>query len=424
MVVRRVSIRCIQPAPYNPRKELRPEHAEYQRLLRSMDEFGCVEPLIWNRRTGHLVGGHQRFQILLAKGATDVEVSVVDLPLEKEKALNVALNKIAGDWDDKKLAIVLEEIAQLPDIDLEVTGFDANDLGELLEEVRGPSSDEPESFDPDAALDPDRPAITQPGELLALGPHRVLCADATDPLAYRALLGKESARLLFCDPPYNVSYDSRQRPTAPKRATPKRRWSAIRSDSMSPSKYANWFRRFARSAADSLDPGSSFYIWHGHACFGLLHDSLREVELRPSCVLTWAKESFALGFGDYNEQTEFALYGHKLGAKRRFFGPKNETTLWSIHRDPTAAYQHPTQKALQLAERALRNSSRTGEIVLDPFLGSGTTLIAAARTGRRGFGLEIEPKYCDVIVRRYLALVGESADKKLMRRFSIAETAR
>lgn len=423
MVVRSVPISRIEPAPYNPRKNLRPEDPSYQRLLRSMDEFGCVEPLIWNKKTSHLVGGHQRFQILVAKGATEVEVSVVDLPLKKEKALNLALNRISGAWDEKKLAEVLDEITKTPEIDLEVTGFDLPDVEQLLEKLHAPDPPGDDSLDVDRELAHTSAPTTKLGDLIALGPHRLFCGDATDPKSYAMLLQGELAEMLFADAPYNVAYDAAARPN-PKRATPKS-WSAIQSDDLSPRRYAEWFLRFAQACTPHLAPGGAFYFWHGHANFGLLHEVLREVDLHPSCVITWAKETFSPGFADYNQQTEFCLHGWKRGARHRFFGPKNETTLWSLPRDPTRTYQHPTQKALPLAERAIRNSSKTAEVVLDPFLGSGTTLIAAARKGRRCFGIEIEPKYCDVVVRRFAALVGEKGiDPKLAKRYRINEVAR
>ncbi len=131
-----IPIDRINPAPYNPRRDLQPGDPDYEKLARSIDEFGCVEPLVWNRRTGHLVGGHQRFKVLLARGATEVEVSVVDLPPDREKALNIALNKISGDWDPRKLAELLDELVQVPDFDVELTGFDLPDADALIAEVQ------------------------------------------------------------------------------------------------------------------------------------------------------------------------------------------------------------------------------------------------------------------------------------------------
>ncbi len=148
MQIQRVSIKQINPAPYNPRVDLKPGEPAYEKLKRSIDEFGCVEPLVWNRRTGNLVGGHQRFKVLIERGLTEVDVSVVDLPPEKEKALNVALNKIQGDWDQQKLAELLEELTKTPDFDVESTGFDLPDIKELIAEVLH-QSPEDEDFDPE-----------------------------------------------------------------------------------------------------------------------------------------------------------------------------------------------------------------------------------------------------------------------------------
>lgn len=425
MLVQRIPIARIKPAAYNPRRSLRPEDPEYQRILRSLDEFGLVEPLVWNKKTGNLVGGHQRFQILLAQGHERVSVSVVHLPLAKEKALNVALNRIGGRWDERKLADLLDEIVKMADVDVEITGFDMPDVEELLARVSGKDGDDDESFDPAAALEDSHSAITKPGELIELGPHRLLCGDATKPADYAALLRGERGALLFSDPPYGVRYDSTQRPTAPRENRKGPRWRPIAGDALSPQHYAKWFASFASTCADSLAPGASFYLWNGHSNFGLTHEVMRRLGFHVSTVITWSKESFSPGFGDYSEQTEFALYGWKKGQPHRFFGPKNESTLWSISRDRTGTYKHPTQKALPLAERAIRNSSLPGDLVLDPFLGSGTTLIAAARKGRRCFGIEIEPKYCDVIVRRFIALTGpKTVSAKLLKRYGAGAGAR
>ena len=165
-----VSITRINPAPYNPRRDLKPGDPEYEKLAKSMDEFGCVEPLVWNIRTGHLVGGHQRFKILKEHGETDLQVSVVDLPVDREKALNIALNKISGDWDEQKLAELLQEMVQTPELDEELTGFDLGEAEDLIDEILDDGrSGQTETFDIDAALDAAGPWVTQPGDLILLG---------------------------------------------------------------------------------------------------------------------------------------------------------------------------------------------------------------------------------------------------------------
>lgn len=238
---------------------------------------------------------------------------------------------------------------------------------------------------------------------------------------------------MFTDPPYNVNYYGGNRPT-PRKARPKkcRSWDRIYMDDLSQDKYEEWLGRVLRNMLAALAPSAAFYVWNGHRQFGPMYTLLTAAGAHVSCVITWAKENFAIGFGDYCQQTEFCLYGwrsHRKSAGRnsahRWYGPANESTLWQIHRDRTRDYRHPTQKPLALAERALRNSSRRGECVLDPFLGSGTALIAAKRLERRCVGLEIDPRYCDAIVRRYLAFVGpERAPGYLVARYGLPSNDR
>ena len=426
MTIRKIPIGRINPAPYNPRRDLKPDDAQYQHLVSSMDEFGYVAPLVWNERTGHLVGGHQRFKVLLAQGNLEIDVSVVNLSLNQEKALNIALNKVAGDWDDDKLASLLAELTAIPEFDVEVTGFDMPDVEQLLATLSRGDELDPEQFDVASELAKNLPTVTQKGELLELGlhgEHRVLCGDATKAADLRRLMGEHRAALCHTDPPYGVNYDRRNRPTN-KAARPELAASAIPNDDLTPKQYRRWFAKVVAVMADSLQAGAPFYFWNSHKNFGMMHDLLTEHGCKVAAVITWGKESFSPGFGDYNEQVEYCLYGWKGGARHRWYGPKNASTLWRIHRDRTHLYRHPTQKPLELAERAVRNSSKAGDIVFDAFLGSGTTLIACARLGRRCFGLEIDPRYCDCIVRRYIALAGERAvSTTIAERYRLKEVA-
>lgn len=179
MIIKRVDIKQINAAPFNPRQDLKPDDAEYQKLLRSLDTFGCVEPLVWNQRSGYLVSGHQRLKILLARGDTEIDVSIVDLSSGQERALNIALNKISGEWDWDKLSELLAGLIDTPDIDVALTGFDLPEIEELIADF------DDEEEDPDAedtGLDTSGPSITQPDDLIELGlhgEHRLFCADAT-----------------------------------------------------------------------------------------------------------------------------------------------------------------------------------------------------------------------------------------------------
>ena len=428
MLIRKISITKINPAPYNPRKDLKLDDTEYQKLLKSIDEFGYVDPLIWNKQTGNLVGGHQRFKILLAKGITEIDVSVVDLSVEKEKALNIALNKISGQWDKDKLSSLLDELCQIPSFDVELTGFDLPEIENLVAETLS-AMDTEEDFDVDAELAKDLPTITKPGDIIELGmhgEHRLICGDVTKTTDVSALLCQFRCQLCHTDPPYGVSYDRRNRPTSKKQKDKidpdQARSMKLQNDDLTPNRYKTWFSKVSDTINEAIVPGAAYYIWNSHKNFGLMHNLLSERNFKISCVLTWAKESFSPNFSDYNEQVEFCLYGWKGGARHNWYGPNNESTLWRINRDRTKLYNHPTQKALDLAERAIRNSSKQGDIVFDPFLGSGTSLIASARLGRRCFGMEIEPKYCDIIIRRYIATAGkDSISKKIAQKYCIEE---
>ena len=205
MDIQKIPAARLNPAAYNPRKDLKPGDREYEKLKRSIVEFGYVEPVIWNRRTGNVVGGHQRLKVLVDMGQTEIDCVVVDLDLRREKALNVALNKIQGDWDEEKLASLMAEF-DAADFDVSLTGFEASEVDALLNRFYSHEAQEDE-FDADAAREQiaeDGGPVTQPGSLWALGEHRLLCADPTGAEAYEKLLGNERAQCAVTSPPVDA----------------------------------------------------------------------------------------------------------------------------------------------------------------------------------------------------------------------------
>ena len=404
MEIHRIPVSRINPAPYNPRQDLKPGDPAYERLKQSLTQFGCVEPLVWNRRTGHLVGGHQRFKILLEQGIAEVDVSVVDLPLEQEQVLNIALNKIVGDWDEAKLAALLQELTQVPDFDVGLTGFDLPEISELFDRQKELQEDD---FDTEATVAGIETPVTQLGDLIELGPHRVLCGDSTKQEDFLRLLGSERVALVHTDFPYNVNYAGGARPNPNTRPKRSRQWERIYSDNMPQGEYERWMGQVLSNIKQALRPGAAVYFWQGHRQFPPMYHILLDLEFHVGCVICWLKESAAITYADYAFQTEQCLYGWLTGAAHYWAGPAVESNVWQIKRDPTKTYVHPTQKPIALAQRAIRNSSQRGDLVLDCFLGSGSTLIAAESLERRGYGLEIDPKYGDAIVRRYIAFVGK-----------------
>ena len=399
MQLEMIAVERINPAPYNPRKDLQPGDSEYEKLKRSMEEFDCVEPLVWNRRTGNLVGGHQRLKILLARGDREVACSVVDLPSEREKALNLALNKISGDWDREKLASLLDELTQIPEFDVELTGFELPEVSKLLDEFLVSGGEGDDGFDVEAELEAIDEPETKPGELIELGPHRVLCGDSTRHEDVARLMGERQAGLVFTDPPYAVDYRGGRvgKEWSHKiRRDGERYW-----DEMDSGSYKALLESSLAYASEFSDEKAPLYLWFASARISEVIEVLRRTGWQQRNLIVWVKNTFAGSlYAQYKHRYEPVFYCHKKGKAPRWFGPTNETTVWE-HKKPSKNEGHPTIKPLALAERAVRNSSARGEVVLDLFLGSGTTLVAAERMGRVCYGMEKEPRYCDLVRKRY-----------------------
>lgn len=405
MNIKKIPINQINPAPYNPRIDLKPGHPVYEQLKKSIKELGYVVLLVWNMRTKTLISGHQRLKVLIDLGYTEVDAVVVDLPLDKEKVLNLALNRIQGGWDEVKLAEVLSELSEIPEFDVGITGFDQPDISALFDRVQ--EAKDGDDFDVEAEVNNISESVTQKGDLIHLGLHKVFCGDSSSMDDLTKLFGEHKAALLNCDPPYNVDYYGGNRPHDKARPKDCKHWKRIYSDNLSQEEYEEWLKKILINASYFFDVGASAYIWNGHKQFGPMYQILTDLDFHISSVITWAKPNFAIGYGDYNQQTEFCLYGWKHNnGTHRWYGPTNESTLWEANRDSANTLIHPTQKPISLAQRAIRNSSLRDDIVLDLFLGSGSTLIAAESLDRICYGVEIDPKYCDAIARRYIAYAG------------------
>jgi DNA modification methylase len=302
--------------------------------------------------------------------------------------------------------VLLDELSKLPDFDISITGFDNAEIGQLFD--RYGIQKDPDEYDFQAALDSIKEPKTKRGDRIVLGRHVLFCGDSTIYEDVMRLMEEHRARMANMDPPYNIAYLGGNRPK-PKTARPKRsrNWDRIYSDNLSQPDYEEFLKKALINMDKVLDPGCSFYIWNGHNQFSPMHRMLTELKYHISCVITWGKPNFAISYGDYNPQTEFCLYGWKEGAKHRWFGGVDASSLWEVKRD--SQYVHPTQKPIELAQRAIRNSSERGDIIVDFFMGSGFSLLASEALDRRCFGIELDPRYCDAIVNRYINFVG--ADK-------------
>jgi DNA modification methylase len=400
-VIQLVPIGDLRPDPFNPRKI---GDAELERLTRSIQKFGFVDPVIVRFEDMTVIGGHQRTLAARRLGMSEVPAVLVDLSLDDARLLNLALNKISGDWDQELLARLLADLNAAPDLDLTLSGFDDGEVAKLLKTLeRRDKRERQESFDLDAALEAARAAPrAQRGELWALGDHRLLCGDSTDVGDVARLFDGRKAAMAFVDPPYNVALGDHGGQQQGQR---RRR---IQNDALPPEEWEIFCRRWSRILLASVD--GALYVCMSSKELPLVSRVLAEEGGHWSDTVIWAKDRFVLGRADYQRQYEPIWYGWREGTKHFWNGDRDQGDVWRIER-PSVSEAHPTQKPLALMERAIENSSRPGDLVADLFLGSGSTLIAAERTGRVCYGLEIDPHYSSIVIARWEAFTDETARK-------------
>ena len=397
--IQNIKITALRPDPYNPR---RIAEDELEALTRSMQEFGFVDPVIARREDRSVIGGHQRLVAARKLGFGIVPVVFLDISEERARLLGLALNRISGQWDQELLARLLAELEAIPNIDLSLSGFADDEISKLLRSLETREKrDRPEAFDLDAALEAvQRAHGAQRGDLWALGDHRLLCGDATDEADVSRLLDGKRAAMCFTDPPYNVAYGDHGGRQAGAR---KRR---LENDALSPDQWEVFCRGWAEQLLANVD--GALYICMSTREWPVVSRVLAEEGGHWSDTIIWAKDRFVLGRADYQRQYEPIWYGWRQGAQHHWCGDRDQGDVWTIPR-PADSPLHPTMKPLALVERAIDNSSRPGDVVLDLFLGSGTTLIAAERTGRVCYGMELDPHYAQVAVLRWQAFTGEQA---------------
>ena len=427
----------LKAAEYNPRKDLQPGDVEYEKLKRSIQEFGYVEPVIWNKRTGIVVGGHQRLKVMKDLGYTEVDCVVVDLDEAKEKALNIALNKISGEWDNDLLASLLKDLGG-SGYDITLTGFDLAEAQELFGSGSMENVHE-DDFDADSALDAVSEPKTKTGDLWLLGQHRLLCGDCTQNEDVSKVLDEKTADIMVTDPPYNVDYGSAVKG---KHESQSRQGSLIANDNLSDDEFYQFLLAFYKAAEKGLKKGAPIYVFHSTKETVNFTRAMENAGLKCAQTLVWYKNHFTLGRQDYQWIHEPILYGWKEGAGHYFIDDRSLPTVneelrlnlrkmskvelvelvekildlpSTVIKDnkPSKSPDHPTMKPITLCAKLIYNSSHEGDTVYEPFGGSGSTLIASEQLNRKCCAIELEPKYCDVIVRRYKELCPEAEIKHI-----------
>jgi len=393
MNFQKLNIDDLHPAAYNPRKDLKSADSEYKKIKRSIEEFGYVDPVIVNADLT-VIGGHQRLKVLKDLGYKEIDCVVLDIEKDKEKALNIALNKISGEWEMGKLKDLIEEL-DAGAFDVELTGFDFAEIEALINEL-DPKGIKEDNFDEPPPENP----ITRQGDIWMLGRHRLICGDSTKPETYAALMDGKKANLILTDPPYNVSYEG----TAGK----------IKNDNMDDKKFYEFLVAAFKSMYDHMADGGSIYVFHADKESINFRTAFRDAGFYCHQTCIWVKNSLVLGRCDYQYNHEPILVGWKPTSGHKFYADRKQKTTWNFDR-PSKSQYHPTMKPIALIAYPIMNSSLTNSIVLDPFGGSGSTLIACEQTDRVCNTVELDEKYADVIVKRYIEQKGSDQDVFLLR---------
>jgi DNA modification methylase len=418
MKIDHVQIKDLKPATYNPRKW---DNKILADMSESIKRFGLCDPLIVNgapARRNILIGGHLRLKVATALGFTEVPVVYLDIPeIEREQELNLRLNKNLGNWDEELLKLF--DTNMLLDV-----GFTPDDLNNFFDDVLDVSDD---GFNVEEELAKIVTPETKPGDIYELGGHRLICADALDPNTVTKLMGKEKAHMIYCDPPYNIGLDYRKGIGTKGKYTPDN----MVNDSKGTKEYGDFIEQSLKNALAASGTDVHVFYWCDEKYVWLLQSLYEKNGIVNRRICFWVKNNFdPTPQVAFNKVIEPCVYGTRgtpslnpsiknlsevLNKEVNSIGSYDDimsiVQLWLVKRDNTADYEHPTQKPITLNEKPMKRCSAPGEIMLDLFGGSGSTLIAAEQLKRRAFLVELDPTFCDVIVRRYEHFTGNHAKK-------------
>jgi DNA modification methylase len=405
----------LRPAEYNPRKW---DEAAAKKLAESINRFGLVDPIIVNSapsRKNIVIGGHFRLEVAKSLSIKEVPVVYVNIPnVKREKELNLRLNRNTGEWD----------FELLKDFDVELlldVGFDDSDLSHIWDDNLGVEDDE---FDVEKELEKIKEPKTKLGDIYELGVHRLICSDATNPEVVKQLVGEDKASMLYCDPPYNIALDYNNGIGA------NGKYGGKTNDRKSEGEYKTFLKKTLENGLAVTLPNSHIFYWCDENYIGLIQEIYKELGITNKRVCLWIKNNQNVtpqtAFNKVYEPCVYGVRGTPYLSEsvrnlnevlNKEVGTGNRLTddildlfnIWLAKRLAAQDYEHPTEKPPTLHEKALRRCTKPGDIILDLFGGSGSTLIACEQLKRRAFLSEIEPIFCDLIIRRYEKLTGKEA---------------
>ena len=391
MIVENIDINLLKPYANNPRK-LTPKAIE--KVAESLKQFGFRQPIVVDN-DNIIVVGHTRYQASRKLGYTQVPITKINnLTKEQINAYRIADNRTneEAEWDDELLALEIKDL-EMKDFDISLTGMDKPELDKILFEEKQGNTDDDEV--PEAPEEP----ITKPGDIWQLGNHRIICGDSTLPETYQKLLADKKVDLYLTDPPYNVAYVGKTKDAL-----------TIQNDKQTDDQFQEFLKNAFTNSTEYLKLGGSFYIWHSDSEGLLFRLAVNDANLKLRQTLIWSKNTMVMGRQDYQWQHEPCLYGWKEGASHTWYSDRKQTTILNFER-PTSSKLHPTMKPVKLISYLINNSTKQEDIVLDSFLGSGSTLIACEKLQRICYGIELDPIYCDVIIKRWEQWANAKATK-------------
>ena len=402
--IRTLKIADLNPAKYNPRKKLKPGDKEYEKLKKSIENFGYVELIVVNIANNNtVVSGHQRLSVLKDLGVEEVECVVVSLNDEQEKQLNLAMNKVNGAWDEDALAALLQDM-QAHNYNMELTGFEPPEMEALFNKV-GDNNGHQDDFDTEVELQ--KPCFSRTGDIWHLGRHTLICGDSTDITTYQKLLGDTKVNLVCTDAPYFVARQSSS--------------GMVTNDDLNDKDAYDFLMKAFHGMYESMADDASIYEFYATSKARIFHDAFEDSGFKVGAGLVWKKDRLVLTRTDWKYIHEPIIWGWKKKGKHIWYGDQKQTTVFEFARIKSSkkeGYDHPDAKPVPLIAYLIQQCTQTNSLVLDPFMGSGTTLIACQQLGRIAYGIELEPKFVDVEVMRFKKALddeGESADIYLIR---------